>query len=153
MTNDDGWGSKWPVAEISLETAKERLGKVEWPLGHDKMPWPISSNMAEEALKQDSGVTPEILGVKPVNLDWPKSPTSSRLMAHDGKIFKSQGSNLVDDQAYLYFQCESCNKILDPHTKSFAKLQEHRINAGWKCIWNMNGQGYKVYCEKCKEKV
>lgn len=153
MTNDDGWGSKWPVAEISLETAKERLSKVEWPLGHDKMPWPISSNMAEEVLKQDSGVTPEILGVKPVNLDWAKSPTSSRLISHDSKIFKSQGSNLVDDQAYLYFQCESCNEILDPHTKSFAKLQEHRINAGWKCIWNMNGQGYKVYCEKCEEKV
>lgn len=40
---------------------------------------------------------------------------------------KSQGSNLVDDQAYLYFQCEGCNDILDPQTKSFAKLRTVQI--------------------------
>lgn len=210
MTKNDGWGSDWPVQKVSLDTAKERLSKVDWPsgfdkaadeamakadgvpeqwiaeAGHDKTPWPINSNMAEEALKQDSSLTPEMLGVKPVNLDpdgsiakmvndaWLKAPelltwdlgTGERTVLtkfnDNGDVthtvisqteLKSQGSNLVDDQAYLYFQCEGCNEILDPHTKSFAKLQEARAKAGWKCVWNMNGQGYKVYCAKCGEKV
>lgn len=71
----------------------------------------------------------------------------------DTSKFKSQGSNLVDDQANLYFQCESCDKILDPHTKSFAKLQEHRVKAGWFVKWSIDGMGYKVYCAKCVEKM
>lgn len=66
---------------------------------------------------------------------------------------KSQGSNLVDEQAYLYFQCESCNEILDPLTKSFKTLEEARFKAGWKTKWNIDGMGYKVYCAKCGEVV
>lgn len=65
---------------------------------------------------------------------------------------KSQGSNLIDTEAYLYFQCDGCSNILDPHTKSFKTLQEKRVGAKWKVKWNLNGQGYKVYCETCEEK-
>lgn len=122
MTNGK-WGSEWPVAPIK-----------GWP----------KNDPENTPLEEFSGVTPEMLGIKPVT--WPKEATAN------SATLKAQGSNLVDDQAYLYFQCEGCNEILDPHTKSFAKLQEHRVNAGWKCVWNMNGQGYKVYCAKCGEK-
>lgn len=94
------------------------------------------------------------------NKEWPVGDRSPMLglntasnAATYAKTLKSQGSNLVDDQQYLYFQCDGCNNILDPHTKSFAKLQEHRVNAGWKCVWNIDGIGYKVYCAKCGEKV
>lgn len=64
---------------------------------------------------------------------------------------KTQGSNLVDDQAYLYFQCQDCLDIFDPNTKSFAMLNQKRHEAGWKVYWNMDGMGYKVYCVKCGE--
>lgn len=161
MTNDDGWGSKWPVAEISLETAKERLGKVEWPSELSPISQQEIKNKLESAWPKVSQIEASTFIYTTKDEPWPITGHVVCDVDKDGNIdltslrdkLKSQGSNLVDDQAYLYFQCESCNEILDPHTKSFAKLQEHRINAGWKCIWNMNGQGYKVYCEKCEEKV
>ena len=67
--------------------------------------------------------------------------------------FKKQGSNLVDDNQYLYFQCESCDKLFDPHTKSFATLNQKRYDAGWKVKWNLSGMGYKVYCVECGKNV
>lgn len=66
--------------------------------------------------------------------------------------YTKQGSNLVDDQAYLYFQCEKCQALFDPKTRSFATLNQKRFDAGWKCIWNLDGMGYKVYCKECGEK-
>lgn len=65
--------------------------------------------------------------------------------------FKTQGSNLVDNNQYLYFQCNECLDIFDPHTKSFATLNQKRHEAGWKVKWNLDGMGYKVYCVKCGE--
>lgn len=147
MTND-GWASKWPS-----EAPSQR------------------SDAATEILKQDSGVTPEMLGIKSVVIGLDKS-TDGKIINQgfndtavakaitklikenfDTSQLKSQGSNLMDEQAYLYFQCEGCQEILDPNTKSFAKLQEYRVNAGWKCVWNTGGMGYKVYCAGCGEKV
>lgn len=94
----------------------------------------------------------------PVFIGWDKgSDDKTTIVKIENKVItkvaklKSQGSNLVDEQAYLYFQCDDCGEILDPHTKSFAKLQEHRVNSGWKCVWNLCGMGYKVYCIKCGE--
>lgn len=95
--------------------------------------------------------------ISPTKIGWDKSENSDKttIAKIENNIvtkiaeLKSQGSNLVDDQKYLYFQCEGCSEILDPQTKSFATLQEHRVNTGWKCIWNMSGMGYKVYCAKC----
>lgn len=145
MTND-GWGSKWPSG-------------VSW---FDKPK--VEDNPWETILKQDSRITPEMLDAKPL-------PTGLDLGAEERTVlttfkgneikhkiisqteFKSQGSNLVDAQAYLYFQCDGCQAILDPHTKSFRALQEYRVNAGWACKWNIDGMGYKVYCAKCGEKM
>lgn len=173
MTNDK-WGSEWPS-----EAPKPRS---QW----DK---DVASVIARgdpsiKILKQDSGVTPEILGVRPKSIEpsnWTIKQTQNDWSVVIDKVseldlssgthikhmiaagwggapslqteLKSQGSNLVDDQAYLYFQCESCNEILDPHTKSFQTLQEFRVNAGWYVKWNLNGQGYKVYCAKCGGKA
>lgn len=80
-------------------------------------------------------------------ITWPKQATVN------SSTLKSQGSNLVDEQAYLYFQCEGCQEILDPHTKSFKTLQDKRAEAGWFVKWNTGGMGYKVYCAKCGESV
>lgn len=175
MTND-GWGSKWPSKDtqhtgkaIAERQAKDKSTLTcpttekaieDWiaEAGHDHTPWPSE---APELTGLDLGTgertiltTFENDSIKHRVIDqselkvitWPKEATQ-------GSSLKSQGSNLVDDQQYLYFQCEGCKDILDPHTKSFAKLQEHRVNAGWKCIWNIDGMGYKIYCTKCGEKV
>lgn len=152
MTND-GWGNKWPSDGPKLENAV----KKDW-------------------LTHTSDVTPkavEVINWPDDPFAWPKAPdltgwdlgigerTMLITFENDGfehtvinqTELKSQGSNLVDAQAYLYFQCDDCNEIFDPHTKSFAKLQEARANAGWKCVWNIDGMGYKVYCTECGEKV
>lgn len=147
----DRWGSEWPTP---------------WP--DDPFAWP-----KESAGFNDPAVSKAIADLVEANYDASKFKLTGLDLAtgeeravlttfeNDGikhrvisqTQLKLQGSNLVDDQAYLYFQCESCNEILDPHTKSFAKLQEARAKAEWIVKWNLNGQGYKVYCQKCGEKV
>lgn len=110
----------------------------KWPIA-PIAEWP-KNDPENIPLEEVSGITPEMLGHS--GKAWPKLSTLHK-----------QGSNLVDAQAYLYYQCETCNDILDPHTKSFKTLDEKRFAAGWKVKWNLNGVGYKVYCEKCGEKV
>lgn len=69
------------------------------------------------------------------------------------KNLKQEGSNLIDDDHKLYFQCDGCQKLLDPDTKSFKTLHDKTKEAGWKIKWNVNGLGYKVYCVKCEGSV
>lgn len=68
-------------------------------------------------------------------------------------VLKLEGSNLIDDNKFLYFQCEGCQSIFDPETKSFKTLHDKTHAAGWKVRWNMNGLGYKVYCVECGKGV
>lgn len=148
MTSNDKWGSEWPVVDPIKEnwvTDKFNLSN-NWTAeaGHDHTPFP-SVGPSENMIWTDPSAWPKGIAVA--------IRQSGKTNYNVKTELKPQGSNLVDDQAYLYFQCEDCNKILDPHTKSFQTLQEYRVNAGWKCVWNMNGQGYKVYCAECGEKV
>ena len=135
MTND-GWGSKWSSGAGWFEKPKPK-----------------------DDVAPNSDATPEAAGVvnwstQPSHITWNKAskPSKTIIWPKDSEL-KAQGSNLVDDQAYLYFQCEGCTEILDPHTKSFKTLQDKRAEAGWQVKWNLNGQGYKVYCTECGEKV
>lgn len=153
MTNNDKWDSEWPATEKAIQNLitntmnHKPIPNIPWP--SDPFAWPEGSaglnnnwltHTSDVANSPQSGI-----------VGWPKD--EDQIEVNIIKKFKSQGSNLVDDQQYLYFHCESCNEVLDPHTKSFQKLQEHRVNAGWKCVWNLNGQGYKVYCKKCGDKT
>lgn len=54
--------------------------------------------------------------------------------------------------ALIYYQC-SCGAILDPLTKSFASLNNHASNAGWKVRWNKDGLGYQPFCVECGKDV
>lgn len=117
-----GWGNKW------LEEAAT-ISQQAWD----------NINVGIDLAKPNSDKS-DLLGLD----------TSSNAAVH-AKNLKSQGSNLVDAEAYLYFQCEACQTILDPHTRSFAELQQNRVDAGWKCVWNTNGLGYNVYCDKCED--
>lgn len=63
---------------------------------------------------------------------------------------RKEGSNLVDNEGLLYFQCDTCQKLFDPATKSFKKLHDYAHKQGWKVVWNVSGLGYKIYCGECK---
>ncbi len=71
----------------------------------------------------------------------------------DIKHLKKEGSNLIDADKNLYFQCEGCQTLFDPATKSFATLHDFAHKQGWKVKWNINGLGYKIYCAKCKGSI
>lgn len=119
---NDGWGKEWP----KLQTEKTTIiysANADWP-----------------AIKFDGMVTCDV--DKDGNVDL----TPLR------EAMTKQGSNLVDSEAYLYFQCEGCQAIFDPKTKSFAQLNQRRADAGWKVKWNVDGMGYKVYCIECGKK-
>lgn len=123
MTND-GWGKDWPVV-LSLSN---------------------SSTIIFTGLKE------EIKSLDVVDLVWIDFGSEPSKSFIGNRELKPQGSNLVDDESYLYFQCEGCQKILDPNTKSFKTLNDKRFEAGWKVKWNVDGMGYKVYCVECGEK-
>lgn len=140
--NNDGWGSKWPTSKAS------------------GVPWPNDLNIITEQAKiaAEEGNAKFFEKLKIIGWDKGTDDKATIVKIADEKVayigeFKSQGSNLVDTDAYLYFQCDGCQTILDPSTKSFAKLQEQRVSAGWVCKWNVDGMGYKVYCVECGEKV
>lgn len=125
MSNE--WGSKWPEIELAIDNAMSKASSVP----NDWLDVAYSPQSGVETIANVGVVISEINKLK------------SQL--------KSQGSNLVDTESYLYFQCDDCGEILDPHTKSFQALQEHRVNAGWACKWNVSGMGYKVYCTECNK--
>lgn len=91
--------------------------------------WPVAA--ATNVLERDTGITSEMSGVRP------------------DKQLQKQGSNLVDDEGQLYFQCNGCGALFDPATKSFKKLHDFAHKQGWKLKWNINGLGYAIYCPKC----
>ncbi len=56
----------------------------------------------------------------------------------------------TNPNAFIYYQCD-CGQVLDPKTKSFASLNNHASNEGWKIRWGE--RHYVPYCPKCvKEK-
>jgi hypothetical protein len=71
----------------------------------------------------------------------------------DTSELKSEGSNLIDANSYLYFQCAKCLNIFDPETKSFKTLHDKAHASGWKLRWNSSGLGYNVYCVECGKDV
>lgn len=169
MTKDnDGWGSKWPEFPNKLEpiTQTEVRDKLEgkWLSETFKISeetWnDLKTRTKDDWLSHNSDATPIAIGwdlaadtgdktvLTKLQNSIINTDKSSTEIIYQTQL-KSQGSNLVDSKAYLYFQCESCNAILDPHTKSFKALQEYRVNAGWACEWNIDGMGYKVYCTDC----
>lgn len=56
----------------------------------------------------------------------------------------------TNPNAEIYYEC-GCGAILDPGTKSFADLNNHASDAGWKIRFSHDG--YTPYCVKCGEDV
>jgi len=56
----------------------------------------------------------------------------------------------TNPNAHIYYEC-ACGARLDPQTKSFAALNNHASEAGWKI--RFTDKGYVPYCVKCGEGV
>lgn len=56
----------------------------------------------------------------------------------------------TNPNAFLYYECQ-CGAVLDPKVKSFASLNNHASNAGWKIRWGK--KHYVAYCSECGEGV
>lgn len=56
----------------------------------------------------------------------------------------------TNPDAIIYYEC-GCGAILDPNTKSFAALNNHASEKGWKI--RFTDKGYVPYCVKCGEGV
>lgn len=52
----------------------------------------------------------------------------------------------TNPNAFIYYQCD-CGQVLDPKTKSFASLNNHASDAGWKI--RLGSEHYVPYCPKC----
>lgn len=52
----------------------------------------------------------------------------------------------TNPNAFIYYKCD-CGEVLNPKTKSFASLNNHASNAGWKIRWG--SEYYVPYCPKC----
>lgn len=85
-------------------------------------------------------VKPEEIG-KQVRIKVPEDfkITNNKFPTHDP---------YTNPNAFLYYECE-CGERLDPHTKSFASLNNHASDANWKVRWGSNS--YVPYCPKCVE--
>lgn len=114
--------------------------------------WPKT---AEDILKHDSGITPELLGIK-IDL-----PVISQARAKDIAAIKQAEMKeylnkvpthdpYTNPDATIYYEC-GCGAILDPNTKSFAALNNHASEKGWKI--RFSEKGYTPYCVKCGEGV
>lgn len=155
MADDKGWDSKWssgagwldkPTPVAGKDIAKAQLEQGNISLSKDEKVIEALTNLIKDNWPEAPKLTGWDLGTEERTIIYSNSVLHEIILQ---KELKLQGSNLVDDQAYLYFQCENCSSILDPHTKSFKTLQDKRAEAGWIVKWNVNGQGYKVYCTEC----
>lgn len=72
-----------------------------------------------------------------INITWPK--LENKIPTHDP---------YTNPGAFLYYECD-CGQVLDPKTKSFASLNNHASEAGWKVRWG--SEHYVPYCPKCVE--
>lgn len=58
----------------------------------------------------------------------------------------------TNPDSHIYYQCD-CGAILDPGTRSFASLNNHASDTGWKVRWRQCGNGYQAFCVKCGEGI
>ena len=74
-----------------------------------------------------------------INITWPALERQNKIPTHDP---------YTNPNAFIYYQCD-CGQVLDPKTKSFASLNNHASEAGWKVRWG--SEHYVPYCPKCVE--
>lgn len=97
--------------------------------------WPVSKPAIADALTHGIGVT----------LDGEYVPLekvyNNMMPTHDP---------YTNPDAIIYYEC-LCGAILDPGTKSFASLNNHASEKGWKI--RFSDKGYIPYCVKCGQGV
>lgn len=79
--------------------------------------------------------------------EWPKGEA---VAIRNFKNLKPTHDPYTNPDANIYYEC-ACGAILDPGTKSFAKLNNYASENGWKI--RFKAEGYVPYCVKCGERV
>lgn len=125
-----GWGKEWPKADNDS-----------------------TFTIAENILKRDSGITPELIGVAKDTMLYGKGVLQNSKHVPLEKIYSNSMPThdpYTNPDATIYYEC-GCGAILDPNTKSFAALNNHASEKGWKI--RFTDKGYVPYCVKCGEGV
>lgn len=107
-----------------------------WGTSWDK-PKPVEA-LEEIAAHGWPEVHPEDIG-KQIKIIVPEDFKINKIPTHDP---------YTNPNAFLYYECE-CGQRLDPRVKSFASLNNHASDAGWKVRWGPHH--YVPYCPKCVE--
>lgn len=76
---------------------------------------------------------------------WPKGEA---VAIRNFKNNKPTHDPYTNPDVNIYYEC-ACGAILDPGTKSFAKLNNYASEKGWKI--RFGAVGYTPYCVKCGE--
>lgn len=121
-----GWGNKWNDKPTNASFAAETLNKAG--VSGAQSLWALDLVKSEPNLKD---LVSSYATVRNRNL----KPT------HDP---------YTNSNAHIYYEC-NCGAILDPQTKSFAALNNHASDNGWKI--RFTDKGYVPYCVKCGEGV
>lgn len=139
-----GWGGGWLKPEDKAEMDKAEQDAMLYGQGWTK-------------ITED--------GVKHIGIDLASEPsvTIYTVYTKDGFVnlteeeFQNKFKNIVpthdpytNPNSHIYYEC-GCGAILDPGTKSFAQLNNHASEAGWKIRWGADS--YIPYCVKCGEDV
>ena len=123
------WGSKWPE---KIETVEQILNAVV-----DSV---IAANPNVNLELPVHIYADENNNIKIENIPLEKV-YQNKVPTHDP---------YTNPDAHIYYEC-NCGAILDPGTKSFAALNNHASEMGWKIRWG--DQAYVPYCVKCGEGV
>lgn len=130
-----GWGKEWPKADndstFTIPHTFEYSASQNFP--------PIKfDGMVAVDLDKDGNITAE---GKQAIIDDMKKVYLNKVPTHDP---------YTNPDATIYYEC-GCGAILDPNTKSFAALNNHASDKGWKI--RFSEKGYTPYCVKCGEGV
>lgn len=126
-----GWGNKW----------EEEIDKA--------MKDALITGVGATIIYSGPNLFPEI---NHVELFVDVEPNTEQLIKAYAKVRNRKPTHdpYTNPNAHIYYEC-SCGAILDPQTKSFAALNNHASDKGWKI--RFTDKGYVPYCVKCGEGV
>lgn len=162
-----GWSSKpeWP--KTTDTPAMEEVAAHGWPMSQDETHTIIYPATPEfPAVQFDVMQTVDLAKQEVLKVTDIKEATEDAKIklveVADGmlgqKLSKKYNNKMpthdpyTNPNAQLYYECK-CGAILDPGTKSFAALNNHASDKGWKVRWNSNGSGYEPFCVECGKDV
>lgn len=169
------WGKEWPSVGCIPADEKIEVPNNLWRIGPNSMEILTGKSIAESQALANAAEAKIIndafqaIGDKiliGIDLSTGDSQTvlttfedgelKHRVITAEELYIKEHNNKVPTHDPYtnpnsqIYYEC-GCGAILDPGTKSFAQLNNHASNTGWKI--RFTDQGYKPHCVKCGEWV